>query len=93
MKLLYCSKLQIPVDADFYLGLARIETLLDNQLALQKGTLYPEYYAEIYDEGTICDLTGEPRQTTIHFYCASQQDTTVLTSVMVTLLTLSIYLI
>lgn len=27
------------------------------------------YYEVVYDDGTVCDLTGEPRRTTVHYVC------------------------
>lgn len=60
------------MDADFYLGLSRVDTLPTGEKVLKKGTLLPEFYSEVYDEGTLCDLTGEPRETTVNFYCSTE---------------------
>ena len=40
-----------------------------------------EYYIEDYEEGTKCDLSGEPRSVELHFYCSLSNRVGVITSI------------
>jgi len=51
---------------EFYLG---------RQDGSEEGTQHPEYYSEIYSEGSTCDITGSKRTTEMRFYCSSEANT------------------
>jgi len=49
------------------------EFFLGKKNELNEGYSNSEYYSEIYDSGTQCDLTGEKRKTEIRYYCSNDK--------------------
>jgi len=61
------SKVDTKITVDYTLGKAKLPKKLDLQSFTGKKT--SNFVEEQYDQGMICDITGEPRMTTVRYKC------------------------
>jgi len=62
-------------------GSVPAQFLLGQDLGTTSGVPSSDFYSEEYESGSICDLTGKHRTCEVRFYCSSQGDVSVFTSI------------